>query len=150
MSCVCLAYIVCTVVCLAYTAYQSTFYFHDAKERMRVASKELIGHRVCRSLLQQAHNTKIIKRTMKKKEKLHKCNLHKKCCFFHQTMCTNHFLQTLTHRKKKKNTKILRKNYTKNYRHKSTTKITTFAFYRLTKSFSICLMCNNWGCYNTK
>ena len=47
------------------------FYFHDAKERMRVAAKDLIGFRVCCSLLQQAYNTKIIKRNNeKKKEKI--------------------------------------------------------------------------------
>ena len=49
--------------------------------------------------------------------------------FFHQKMGTKHFLQTVQYTVKKyKNTKILRKKYTKNYHHKLTTKITTFAF----------------------
>ena len=73
-------------------------------------------------------------RMKKKKKKLHECAelAQNMLFFFHQTMGTNHFLQTM---------QITEKNYTKNYHHKLTTKF-TFAFYRLTKSFSVTLIDN--------
>ena len=111
------------------TAFQSInfFTFHHAKERMRLAAKH---HLVIESAA--PYCCKLTTRKLP----MNAPNFHKICCFFPSTMGTNHFLQSIQHTEKKRKNK----NCPKIYDHKLTSKITTLAFYRLTKSFSICLM----------
>ena len=60
--------------------------------------------------------------------------------FFLQTMGTNHFLEIVEYTKKKTRTqKCTEKKITQKLPSQMTTKF-TFAFYRLTKLFSICFM----------
>ena len=105
---------------------------------MRVAAKDQLVIESAAPYYSKLTTQKLANATMKKKKKLHNCaTLAENMLFFpsnggHKSLFTN-YIQYLKKRKHKNAKK-------KNYHHKRTTKITTFTFYRLTKSFLICFM----------
>ena len=82
------------------------FYFHDAKERMRVAAKDQLVIESAVPYCSKLTSRKLPNGTKKKKRKsyMNALNLHKISRFFHQTMATNHFLQIVQYTEK--NSKI--------------------------------------------
>ena len=113
-------------------------YFHDAIKRMRAAAKKQLVIESAAPYCSKFTTRKSLNATRKK---LHKCAklVQNMLFFFHQTIGTNYFLQSV-HFTKKKHRKIH-----KNYNHKLKTKITTFVFYKMTKPFFLVSFDDRFG-----